>query len=148
MENPIFPNLDDAREARHRHVPRLLFACSALLAMLVAVSALISLANASVLSGDATSINPELVAPQCSPNWAVVPSPNISTILNELHGVAVLSANDIWAVGNSQETSQSSLTLIEHWNGVGWNVVASPNSGTHNNLLQDVTAISASDISA
>jgi hypothetical protein len=31
--------------------------------------------------------------------WGVVPSPNRGTLQNELAGLAVVSSNDIWAVG-------------------------------------------------
>ena len=39
-----------------------------------------------------------------------------------------------------------SQTLIEHWNGTTWSVVASPNVGTQLNGLNGVTAVSTSDI--
>ena len=65
-------------------------------------------------------------------NWAVVPSPNrAGTLGSLLFGVAVVSANDIWAVGESQNaTSGTPSTLIEQWNGTSWNIVASPSPGS------------------
>ena len=47
---------------------------------------------------------------------------------DQLNGIAVVSANDIWAVGTSSTNSTGNeQTLIEHWNGSTWNVVPSPN---------------------
>jgi hypothetical protein len=45
-----------------------------------------------------------------------------------LSGVDDLSPTDAWAVGTIN--SSQSLTLIEHWNGTSWSVVASPNPVT------------------
>jgi hypothetical protein len=45
-----------------------------------------------------------------------------------LAGVAAVSAADVWAVGGSQTTT-GSPTLIEHWDGTSWSVVASPTPG-------------------
>jgi len=53
--------------------------------------------------------------------WNVVPSPNVGTGRNQLNGVAVISANDVWAVGSGT----GEKTLIEHWDGASWNVVPS-----------------------
>src|SRR5713226_9528426 len=51
--------------------------------------------------------------------WSIVPSPNVGSSFNQLDGVAVVSASDVWAVGNyiSQNPAK---TLIEHWNGTSW----------------------------
>ena len=42
-----------------------------------------------------------------------------------LFGVAALSANDVWAVGDQIPAG----SLIEHWDGISWSVVTSPNNG-------------------
>lgn len=85
--------------------------------------------------------------------WKIVSSPNVGsgTYGNRLHAVAVVSANDVWAVGFSPHPSGTPLyirqTLIEHWNGSNWSVVASPNpAGKTFVVLNGVDAISASDI--
>jgi hypothetical protein len=72
--------------------------------------------------------------------WSIVPSPSPGTPFNNLNGVAAISSNDVWAVGNAY------TTLIEHWDGFSWSVVTSPNVGTHSNELYGVTAISSSDM--
>src|SRR5256885_8967205 len=67
-----------------------------------------------------------------SPNsckWSVVPSPNGDST-SGLSSVAAVSANDIWAVGNSGSQRGSGQTLIEHWNGTQWSLVPSPSTGS------------------
>jgi hypothetical protein len=79
--------------------------------------------------------------------WTVVTSPNVGTGANYLYGVAAASASDIWAVGTVFNTgTQRHRTLIVHYNGTAWSVVASPNVGTGNNYLQAVEVISSSNI--
>ncbi len=53
--------------------------------------------------------------PSCDPAW-VVQSP-ISPTYGLLRGLAVVSPNDIWATGRSQDS-----TLTEHWDGNSWGV--------------------------
>jgi hypothetical protein len=79
-------------------------------------------------------------------SWNVVSSPNVDPSLNILNGVAVVSATDIWAVGSSGGIANPGRTLIEHWNGSGWNVITSPNVGTASNVLGTVAVVSATDI--
>src|SRR5207249_9413132 len=67
-------------------------------------------------------------------------SPNVGPSANYLNGVAVVSANDVWAVG-----WHSGGTLTLHWDGAQWSVVPSPSPGTNARLL-GVTAISANDV--
>jgi hypothetical protein len=75
--------------------------------------------------------------------WTVVKSPNPGAG-NGLFGVASISANDVWAVGDSS-TSGVEQALIEQWNGTSWSVVSSPTAGTSNDL-RGVAIISANDI--
>src|SRR5258708_37545843 len=78
-------------------------------------------------------------------NWTGVPPPNPGTIANNLQGVAVVSACDAWAVGSYFPQGRGLQTLIEHWNGSAWTVVASPDPGTQN-ALYGVQAASPTDI--
>ena len=81
--------------------------------------------------------------------WSIVTSPNPDTAqLNELRGVAALSANDAWAVGYRGGThSEPPLaTLILRWDGVRWRQVASPNIAGVANQLFGITVISPNDI--
>src|SRR5207253_503535 len=66
-------------------------------------------------------------------NWAFVTSANTSVIQsNQLFGVTCVSASDCWAVGNYENDTPSQggpfQTLIEHWDGTAWAIVASPNT--------------------
>ncbi len=79
--------------------------------------------------------------------WSVMSSPNPSSYLNELYGVAAVSASDVWAVGAYVDTSSGTQeTLVQHWNGTSWSTVPSPSPGTLLNELSAVAAVSASDI--
>jgi hypothetical protein len=91
------------------------------------------------------TIHPTATALTCAA-WAVVPSGNVDTFDNYLYGVSAVNAGDIWAVGNYFNADGYSQTLIEHWNGTAWTVVASPNPGTANNWLFGVAAVSANDV--
>jgi hypothetical protein len=71
------------------------------------------------------------------------PLPNSSYLAS----AAVVSANDIWAVGSFINTSTLETTLIEHWNGTRWSVVPSPNPGQYNySLLTKVAVVSTNDV--
>ncbi|MFL5586083.1 MAG: hypothetical protein ACJ8DI_00300 [Ktedonobacteraceae bacterium] len=79
--------------------------------------------------------------------WNVIPSLNTSLSFNYLSSVAIVSAKDIWAVGVAMAAGDvSSQTLIEHWNGSQWSIVASPNPGSPFNNLRSVTAVSATNV--
>lgn len=81
-------------------------------------------------------------AAKCTSSWRVVKSPNKGTGANVLYGVSADSPTDAWAVGY-QTTSTGQHTLIEHWNGSVWSIVASPNSGS--DFLYAVSADSPTD---
>ena len=76
--------------------------------------------------------------------WSVIPSPNGGTNAdNSLNGVAVLSSDDIWAVGTYGPESD---TLTEHWNGTQWSVANSVNPGTTRNILHGIAGTQATDV--
>ena len=85
--------------------------------------------------------------------WKIVSSPNVGTGTygNQLNAVAVVSANDVWAVGFSPHPSGTPLyirqTLTEHWDGKSWSVIPSPNpAGKTYVILNGVAAIAANDV--
>ena len=78
--------------------------------------------------------------------WNIVRSPNVGSNNNFLNSVTTVSVNDVWAVGTSTNNSHINKTLIEHWDGTRWSVVPSPNGGSSNNFLGEVSAASANDI--
>lgn len=78
--------------------------------------------------------------------WKFVPSPNPGRTSNNLAGVVAFSANNIWAAGTYSNDNTHDRTLIEHWNGASWSVVASPNATSFPNDLLSISGSSANDI--
>ncbi len=78
--------------------------------------------------------------------WSVVQSPNATPGNNELHAVASVSANDVWAVGTSENTLGNDQTLTLHWDGTAWSIVPSPSPDGAFNDLFGVAAVSTSDV--
>jgi hypothetical protein len=79
--------------------------------------------------------------------WSVTQSPSQSHTDNLLVSVAATSVKNAWAVGYTFNSSGLEQTLIEHWDGIRWRVVPSPDpSGSANsNNLGAVAASSASN---
>src|SRR5205085_11633775 len=64
--------------------------------------------------------------------WSVVSSPSPGL----LKGIAIVTANDIWAVGDFVDPNTGTTqTVIEQWNGTSWSVVPSPNPSASENVL-------------
>jgi hypothetical protein len=78
--------------------------------------------------------------------WNIVPSPNVGSNNNFLYSVTTVSTSDVWAVGIYTDNNNINKTLIEHWDGTQWSIVPSPNGGSSNNFLGEVSASSANDI--
>ncbi len=93
------------------------------------------------------AINQTLSAQWDGTSWGLVASPNTTGYnTNVLADLTCVSSSDCWAVGSYHPDAYGpSQTLIEHWDGASWTVVASPNAGTRANRLVDVTCVSASD---
>jgi hypothetical protein len=110
--------------------------------------------------GSANNTGTTLVMKWDGSEWRIVPSPSVMSWSNNLNSVSALAADDIWAVGTITSTyytgdgdpHDSFLTLIEHWDGVAWSIVPSPNPGDGNNYygtpgnrLNGVAAVSTSE---
>ena len=83
-------------------------------------------------------------------SWSLVSSPNAmsggSPINSYLSSVVTLASNDVWAVG-SAGTSDAGATLIEHWDGAQWSIVASPNvNGSDSDGLAGVSGSGSNDV--
>ena len=85
--------------------------------------------------------------------WSVVPSPSVGAGANQLNSVVALAPNDVWGSGFSvavaPPASAPQQTLIEHWDGTSWKVVASPNTGHgqfQSNRLFGIIANTATDL--
>jgi len=93
--------------------------------------------------GQTQAASPQKAALLPCGTWSVVKSPNVG----QLSGVAAVSGNNIWAVGDYYAGSvKAGQNLIEHWNGTSWSVVKSPNGGAVAIGLWGVAAVSASNI--
>ena len=79
--------------------------------------------------------------------WAEVPAPALGDFDVQIGGIAALTGDDIWAVGQQTNAEGGSRTLAMHWDGENWAVVPSPNGsegGESKNQLYAV-ATSATD---
>ena len=56
-----------------------------------------------------------------------------------------MSATNIWAVGFILNGNHST-TVVEHWDGLVWSVVPSPNPSTKQNSLEAVTALPTGEL--
>ncbi len=95
-------------------------------------------------AGASAAILPQRLRNTTCGAWGVVASPNVGTTNNVLSGIAAISVNNVWAVG-SYSNGNGGFTLVEHWNGTQWKVVASPNVNG-NGSLSGVAAIAANNI--
>jgi hypothetical protein len=79
-------------------------------------------------------------------SWKVVPSPNVggnnsTTVSNELRGVTAVSANDVWAFGDTDAFGPEKITnLVLHWDGRSWKIVPVPSPNPRHTLIDDVIA--------
>src|SRR5215813_12702790 len=62
-------------------------------------------------------------------------------VAGTLSSAAFVSACESWAVGDVGSALHANQTLIERFDGSGWSAVPSPNQGTGNNALNDVSMI-------
>jgi hypothetical protein len=79
--------------------------------------------------------------------WSIVAAPDKGAT-TELLGVTAISPTNAWAVGYDTPAAGGHIrTLIEHWNGHAWSVVASPNPiAGADNFLKGIDAVSATNI--
>jgi hypothetical protein len=78
--------------------------------------------------------------------WSLVNTPTVPLARVELRSVAAVHSNNVWAVGYAYpDCGLCSRTMIQHWDGISWSIVPSPNPGVAN-YLNGVTAVSANDI--
>lgn len=90
-------------------------------------------------------LNSTLIEHWNGSRWRIVASPNVGSNGSFLSGIAAVSPNDIWAVGQYYNSSFAKQTLTEHWDGSSWSIVSSP-SNANGSTLSGVTAISSSDV--
>jgi hypothetical protein len=87
--------------------------------------------------------------------WQVIQSPSPGLRENYLSKLAVISTNDIWAVGRCGDGHFSArpsggrllrTVLIEHWDGKLWSVITSPDLASEDSFLLGVAGVSPSDV--
>lgn len=76
--------------------------------------------------------------------WSALPIPDPPGV-DFLHKVAVVSANDVWAVGTYTLNLQS-LPLAMHWNGRRWSQFPVPAHPTLSTVLTDVVALASNNV--
>jgi hypothetical protein len=69
--------------------------------------------------------------------WSLTIIPNIGTEGSRLRGIDVVSATDVWAVGQEQRDNGSILTLTEQYDGAAWKIVSSPDPGMNGTLVDN-----------
>jgi hypothetical protein len=78
--------------------------------------------------------------------WSIVSSPQPGTERDILFGASATSTSDVWAVGDQQGANGKFETLVEHFDGVRWSAVPSPDPGSVGNHLYGVRAIEPDDV--
>lgn len=89
--------------------------------------------------------------------WTLTKVPTVGSEGSRLNAIAVLSATDVWAVGQAQQSNGALLTLAEHFNGTTWTISNTPDPGKEGNLIEntlqsvsnadhDVFAVGSQDI--
>jgi hypothetical protein len=76
--------------------------------------------------------------------WRYVSSPDPGTVSNQHRGVAAVTSNDAWAVGQ-YDSGNGGQSLTQHWNGTQWSTIShsQPNYASD---LAAVTAIASNDV--
>ena len=77
-------------------------------------------------------------------SWSITPSPDPNQGSNAgLGRVSCTSSTNCVAVGAYNNSSSVEQTLAETWNGTSWSIVSSPNEGSGQNALTDVSCTSS-----
>jgi hypothetical protein len=78
--------------------------------------------------------------------WRIDDVPQPGQKRDLLFGASAVSASDVWAVGEQQAAGGRFGTLVEHWDGMRWRVVRSPDPGSSGNHLYAVVANGHNDV--
>jgi hypothetical protein len=115
----------------------------------------VSCSSASVCTATGFSVNSAGVDAALAEAWngatwviQSVPVPTGATA-SSFSGVSCSAPNACEAVGNYVNSSGSTLTLAEHWNGTTWSIQATPNpTGATSSSLASVWCVSSSNCTA
>src|SRR5262249_18448936 len=78
--------------------------------------------------------------------WTIANAPQPGSQRDMLFSAAAASASDVWAVGDQEGADGRFETLVEHFDGARWSVVASPDPGSAGNPLYGVAAAGPDDV--
>jgi hypothetical protein len=78
-----------------------------------------------------------------SAGWTIVPSPNSLALNSYLYGVAADAPDDVWAVGGTDQSGSSYQSLVEHWDGTAWSIVA---AASFPGVLYGVVALAPNNV--
>ncbi len=98
------------------------------------------------VQGTASGGSKPLIIHWTGKKWAQVTAPSLSAFQAYLNRVTALGANNLWAVGTAFASSGGASTLIEHYDGKHWTVVAGPNPGQYGSQLSGVSGSAAGDV--
>lgn len=78
--------------------------------------------------------------------WSIVDTPPISAPTVQLNSASAVDSSNVWAAGYSDNPScLCGQTVVEHWDGISWTRVSSPNPGVAD-YLYGIAALSATDL--
>lgn len=78
-------------------------------------------------------------------DWTIVPTPNVANAENELHSVAAIASDDVWAVGRVND-GISARSVFLHWNGSAWSSVPGPGGGEAVTGSGTLVALASDDV--
>jgi len=118
------------------------------LLLLLIVALALGLPASSAPLAPPPNLTPTPTPPACVPAWRVVDSPNPDPAHDAIFGMAAISANDVWAVGDYGTRTGLNRALTLHWDGTSWTNVPCPvpGSGTTYHTLNAVSAVSSNDV--
>jgi hypothetical protein len=94
-------------------------------------------------TGTGTGVKGKQASLTSGNEWQAVPTPNLSTLDNDLAGVSAASPTDAWAVGTYYPPSNPEVlsTLGMHWDGKRWTAYPLPKVGPNENSLLGVSEL-------
>jgi hypothetical protein len=78
--------------------------------------------------------------------WSVIPTPNIGSSESYLNAIAVVSEDDVWAVGSFYDIHNGSGVLALHWDGASWSMIPMPSGLPERSELNGLAVVSATDV--
>jgi hypothetical protein len=76
--------------------------------------------------------------------WSAVTAPNKGSEGSRLNGITSDGADHVFAVGTTQDSNGSLLTLIEQFNGSSWKAIPSPDPGKQGSLTDNALTAAGS----